>query len=137
MEQHIKIVAILNIVLGALGALAALIILLFFGGMAGIVMAEQNAESATATAVLGLIGGIAFFVVALFSVPCLIAGIGLLKFREWARILTIVMSVLNLLHIPLGTAVGIYGLWALLNSETTAFFKTKNAADARQTVPAR
>src|SRR5262245_47303152 len=111
MEQHIKILAILNIVLGALGVLAALMILLFFGGLSGIALTDSTPDAEQGAAVLGLIGGIAFVVVAVFSVPGLIAGIGLLKFREWARIMTIVLSILNLINIPFGTIVGAYGLW--------------------------
>ena len=30
----------------------------------------------------------------------------------------IVVAVLNLIHVPFGTAVGIYGLWVLFNKET-------------------
>lgn len=125
MEQHVRTVAILNIVLGALGVCIALLILLFFGGMAGIV--RMDGDSDADVALFALIGGIAFFAVTAFSVPGLIAGIGLLQFKEWARILTIVVSVLNLLSIPFGTAVGIYGLWVLLNEKTTALLKAKNA----------
>lgn len=127
MEQHVKTVAILNIVLGALGVCIALLILLFFGGMAGLVRMEGDADADVAVPLFALIGGIAFFAVAAFSIPGLIAGIGLLQFKEWARILTIVVSVLNLLSIPFGTAVGIYGLWVLLNEKTTALLKAKNA----------
>ena len=126
MEQHVKIVAVLNIVLGGLGILIALLVLLFFGGLAGIANSDDTSpDSAGGAAVLGLIGGIAFFAIALLSVPTVIAGAGLLKFREWARILVIVMSVLHLLNIPLGTALGVYGLWTLLNDNTRALFKEK------------
>ena len=46
----------------------------------------------------------------------------MLSFKPWARILGIVLSALHLLNVPFGTAVGIYGLWALLNRETEALF---------------
>ena len=126
MEQHIKIVAILNIVLGGLGVLTALFVLLFFGGLAGIASFDPGSNSrAEDGAVLGIIGGVAFIVIALFSVPSVIGGVGLLKFREWARILMIVLSALNLMNIPLGTALGIYGLWALTMDETRVLFRTQ------------
>src|SRR5262245_2299422 len=106
MEQHVKIVAVLNIVLGSLGVLIALVILLFFGGLAGVVTMDPSPDSNAGAAVLSIIGGVAFLVVAAFSVPGLIGGIGLLKHREWARILTIVLSILNLINVPFGTIVG-------------------------------
>jgi hypothetical protein len=56
------------------------------------------------------------------ALPGLVGGIGLLRFRPWARILGIVVAVLNLIHVPFGTAVGIYGLWVLFNKETEALF---------------
>ncbi len=45
------------------------------------------------------------------------AGYGLLKVRPWARVPSIVLGFLALLHIPLGTALGIYTLVILLPSE--------------------
>jgi len=44
----------------------------------------------------------------------LVTGWGLLQREPWARTLAIVMACLNLLHMPLGTALGIYTLWVLL-----------------------
>ena len=122
METHIKVLAILNIILGALGVITALVILVFFGGLAGVVSTDSDPEAAVGVAALGAIAGIGFIVVAALSVPCVIAGFGLLKFRRWAQILAIVMSVLNLPGIPFGTALGIYGLWVLLNRETKPLF---------------
>ena len=100
MEQHVKVVAILNIVYGGLGVLIALLVLLFFGGMAGVVHSDPSPDSDVGVAALGVIGVVGFIVIALISVPAVIGGIGLLKFREWARILLIVMSALNLINIP-------------------------------------
>jgi hypothetical protein len=34
-----------------------------------------------------------------------------------------VISALDLIHIPIGTALGIYGFWVLLSPETEAMFK--------------
>ncbi|MBI3696140.1 MAG: hypothetical protein HY238_15045, partial [Acidobacteria bacterium] len=56
------------------------------------------------------------------GLPSLIAGIGLLKLRPWARILTIVLSAIDLIHVPFGTALGLYGLWALLSKEGEQLF---------------
>jgi predicted ferric reductase len=135
MEQQVKAVAILNIIWGGLGVLGALFVLVFFGGMAGLVSADHDTDAATGAIALGAIGAVAFIVITLVSVPTLIGGIGLLKYREWARILTIVMSALHLLSIPLGTALGVYGIWVLTKDETRALFKTKTLSDSM--APAR
>jgi hypothetical protein len=57
------------------------------------------------------------------GLPGLIGGIGLLQYQSWARITIIVISALDLIHIPIGTALGIYGFWVLLNPETEAMFR--------------
>jgi len=73
--------------------------------------------------ILGGIGGIIFVVLLIIGLPQILAGWGLLNYRPWARILTIVISVLHLFSFPLGTALGIYGLWVLLKPETEALFR--------------
>jgi hypothetical protein len=47
-----------------------------------------------------------------------------LYFKSWARIVGIVLSAVSLINIPIGTAVGAYGLWVLLNKETERLFDT-------------
>ena len=123
MQQHIKILAILHIVFGGLGLFAALIVLLVFGGIAGIVhMSDSTPDAALGGAVVGLIGAVIMGIVMVISLPGLIAGIGLLTFQPWARILTIVLSVIELPGFPFHTALGIYGLWVLLSNEGAALF---------------
>lgn len=129
MQTHVKVVAVLNIVLGAIGLAGALIVLLVFGGAAGIVgLSEAGPEGGLAAGIIGLVGGGIVLLVLILSLPCLIAGIGLLSYKEWARILTIVLSVLNLLNFPLGTAIGIYSLWVLFSRETLPLFAAQRLA---------
>ena len=125
MEQHIRAVAILNIVYGGLGVLLALAILAIFGGVAGLVMADADPDAEFVAPMMGVIGAVVFLCVAIVSVPAVVAGIGLLSFRSWARILTIIVSVLHLFSIPFGTALGIYGMWVLFKDETTALLNSK------------
>jgi hypothetical protein len=123
MATHVKILGIMHIVFGALGLLAALLILIVFGGIAGLVGSHAAGHDAElAMPVVGGIGALIFLVIAVLSLPGLIAGIGLLHYYPWARVLMIVVSALHLMNIPFGTALGVYGLWALLNRETEALF---------------
>jgi zinc-ribbon domain len=48
------------------------------------------------------------------SIVGIITGFGLLQHYEWARILAIILAFLDILHVPLGTILGIYTIWALL-----------------------
>jgi len=124
MRKHIQILAILNIVWGSIGVIGALIILLVFGGIMGIlgVSTTHDAGSGMAIPILGLIGAVVILILVVTSVPSIIAGIGLLRLYPWARILGIVLSVLHLFNIPIGTALGIYGLWVLLSDQTLRVF---------------
>lgn len=127
METHVKVVAVLNLVLGGLGLLGALVVLVLFGGAAGLVRSQEGIqpEAGLAAGIVGLIGGAIFLVVLVISLPCLIGGWGLLERREWARILVIVLSAFNLLNIPIGTLIGAYSLWVLLARDTQPLFTAR------------
>jgi hypothetical protein len=123
MAQHVKILAILHIIYGAIGVFIGLIALLVLGGIAGFVGAtDHSADSALAVPILGGIGGLVFVILLCISLPGIIAGFGLMQYKQWARILTIVLSAFELFSIPLGTALGIYGFWVLLKPETEQLF---------------
>jgi polyferredoxin len=56
------------------------------------------------------------------SVLGIIGGIGLLGYRNWARIMILVLSALDCLNVPIGTAKGVYSIWALLQDDTVELF---------------
>ncbi|MHC4643445.1 MAG: serine/threonine-protein kinase, partial [Planctomycetota bacterium] len=124
MEKHITIVAILSIVFGTLGALfgAFLFVVISGGGLISQDPTAMNVTGIVGTAVCG------FFL--LISVPDVIAGIGLLKRRGWARILAMILAALDLINFPIGTAIGIYVFWVVLNDETVKLFA--QATDIRK-----
>lgn len=119
MREHIRILGILNIIMGGFVALAGIVVLVVMGSIAGVITASTgNQEGMPPAPIIAAIGfGIAVFLLVL-AAPSIIGGWGLLKFRPWSRTLMIVISVLHLLHIPLGTALGVYGLWVLFSDES-------------------
>lgn len=120
MQTHVKVLAVLFIVLSALGVLAALGLGAIFS-IAGMGAAAGD-DADVALPILAISGtALTIFLLAL-SVPGLLAGFGLLKFRPWARILGIVLCALQLINIPFGTILGAYGLWVLLNKDTERLF---------------
>jgi hypothetical protein len=125
MRDHVRILAYLHIVFGGLGTIAAVVVLVVFGGIAGIVGATNPGDPDAlhiAVPVLGVVGLVISGFVLLLSLPGVITGFGLLKFRPWARMLGIVLSALDLPGVPIGTALGVYGLWVLLQPETERLF---------------
>jgi hypothetical protein len=125
MQTHVKVLAILHIVFGALGVLIGLGIFAFFGGIAGLIHMDHDPDAALAIPMMGAIGGFVMIVLLAVSIPGIIAGIGLMKYQSWARILTIVLSILDLVSIPFGTALGIYGLWVLFTAEGARLFEQR------------
>jgi hypothetical protein len=127
MAQHVKILGVLHIVFGGLGVLGAVIALLVMGGVSALVAADHSSDSATALPILGFIGIFVFILILALSLPGLIIGIGLVQFRSWARLGGIIVSGFDLLGFPFHTALGVYGLWVLLNRETEQLFGIRPA----------
>ena len=128
MTTHVKVLGILHIAFGALGVIGAIVLLLIFGGIAGLVGHSGDHGAAVAVPILSGLGGILFLLVMALSLPGLVVGVGLLEHRSWARIGGIVLSALNLMNVPIGTALGVYGLWVLLNRETEQLFERPQLA---------
>lgn len=116
-ETHVNIVAWLHIILSILGLLVTAFVFLVFVAIGLLLAASDEAAAMGIFAVIATIIGVFLLLV---SVPGLIGGIGLLKRQDWARILVLILSVLQLFNIPFGTAVGIYSLWVLTRDETAA-----------------
>ena len=112
MEEHLKITAWLQIVSGGL-----LIVLAIFLGTILSVIGISSGE-ADAAGLMAAIGGVLGVVLGILSIPSLLGGWGLLRRKPWARTLVIILSVLNLLSFPVGTLIGGYSLWVLLNDDT-------------------
>ncbi len=118
MQTHVKVVAVLYIVMGALNLLGAMFFVFAFS-IAGIAAGMSgDPDAAMAMPIIGITGTALVVFLLLLSIPPIVVGIGLMRHREWARIAGIVIAALLIFHFPIGTAVGVYGLWTLLNGET-------------------
>src|SRR5262245_29651915 len=116
MRQHVPLLGWCFIVYHAIVALVGIGIGAIVGG-AGAISGEREAIFIT-----GAVGfAIAAFLI-IIALPGIIAGIGLLKFRPWARILAIILGALHLLSFPFGTALGVFTLVVLLNPEAPVLF---------------
>ena len=115
-REHVTVIAALRIAFGLLGLLAAAIVLVAIVG-GGLISGDQDAIRIT-----GIVGTAIATFIGLLSLPSLVAGFGLLKHWSWARWLTLALSVLDLMLIPLGTLFGIYAIWALMQDEVGELF---------------
>jgi hypothetical protein len=122
MTTHVKVLGTLFIVFGAFYVLLAFGSSMVLSFLAAVVGSQGGDDAVIGASVLGLTSA-GFFVFWLcLCIPGIITGIGLLKFKRWARIVAIVLSALRLIEFPFGTAVGAYGLWVLFNKEAETLF---------------
>jgi hypothetical protein len=112
MDTHVKIVGWVWIANGLLSILM-LIIGLAVINWPGVILGAQDS-------LLASLGALCFFLPGI--VAYIAAGYGLLQYKSWARILAIILAILNLILFPIGTLIGIYTLWVMLKDETKALF---------------
>jgi len=112
MEKHIQVLGVMYIVFGALGILAAAFLFTAIVG-GGILSGDDDAMRITL-----IVGVILAGFCALVALPGIIAGIGLLKRQNWARVLAMILGILSLPLLHIGAALGIYTLWVLLSQES-------------------
>lgn len=125
MGLHVTIIGWLNIVANGILLAIGLCGFLFFAGLG--TFAAANSGDPVALGILGIVGmaGLLFFVV--LALPGMLAGYGLLTRRKWGQILGMVVGVLSLFNFPVGTAVGAYTLFVLLQDAATGYFAGEEA----------
>ena len=125
MDTHIKVVGWLWIAIAILGILIGIIVLVVvFMNIPG----EQDS-------LLVSVGILLCCIVPGF-IANILAGYGVLKHKNWARILVIILAIINLFGFPIGTALGVYTLIIMFNEETKALFSGQITPVYSDTSPA-
>lgn len=117
MKQHVSLVGALHIGFGILGLIGALVIVFGFQFLIEFVHEEPLAEK-----ILSYVGNSLALIILFFSSLGVIGGIGLFTYKPWARILVMIVSAMNCLNVPIGTAKGVYSIWVLMQPETIELF---------------
>lgn len=127
-KEHNKILSILMFVQGGLQLFGGVLVGLIYGGIGAAMLANARRDDEQ------IMGGIflgAAFVAGLmllaFAAVTLLAAWKMLKEKSGGRTLGIVASIVALLSFPLGTALGIYGLWFLFGDAGKTFYAGGNA----------
>ena len=124
MATHVKIIAVLFFIAGAMMLLGAMFSSLLAGALAGLIGSTGEEGSGFAAAALSL-GGLALTITLIvFAIPSLLCGWGLLTFKKWARVLAIILGAIGLLKFPVGTLFGVYVLVIMFRKDTEALFAT-------------
>jgi hypothetical protein len=116
LQLHITILGWIQIVSNAIFLVIGGFILILLSGI-GFASGDP-----TATAILSVVGASVGILIMLLALPGLLAGYGLLTGKSWGRILAIVVGVLGLLNFPIGTLIGAYTLWVLLQEDAAPYF---------------
>ncbi len=106
-EVHRTIIAGANLVCGALFLIA--IPFVVFGTAIPTIVVEEG----PGTYVPALAGLLVCGVLLCCAAPFLLAGWGLFRRKSWGSIAAVVAAVINLLNIPVGTALAVYTFWAV------------------------
>ena len=126
MKSHITLVGILFIAFGVLGLFGACCLFLALTGP-GLIPLFAEGEAIPAV-VLTTLAIVLATTAVLFSIPDIIAGVGIFQMRPWARILGLILGALSLINLaafPISTIFGAYALWVLLHEETVALFESE------------
>jgi uncharacterized membrane protein (DUF2068 family) len=123
MKKHVTIVGAIHIGIAILGIIGALLLFLLMDFVRGFIPQEEIPD-----AVMKLISVILTSIpvlIAVISVLRLVGGIGLLSQQMWARYVVIIVAIIGLLSVPIGTLIGVYSLWVLMQAETIKLFEKK------------
>lgn len=122
MKKHVDLLAVLFLVYHALGLVIGM-------GVASVLsVVGVFAGDPRAAGILTLVGSFVATLLLVVSAPGIIAGVGLLKRWWWARYLALVLGFLNLMSFPLGTALGIYAFWTLMQDDSLTLFAASSGS---------
>jgi len=129
MQKHVTALGALFVAFGLMGLIGIAVVFLIFvgGGVAGGLLAALEAGAATdsqaaavslAAVLTAAFGIFLTLIIALTTIPSLIAGYGLLARRTWAPALALIVGIVNLPAFPVGTVMGIYAIWVYVQDTT-------------------
>ncbi len=125
MKKHVTIVGSIQIGFSTIGIIAAAAVFIAVSFARAFVGDDDVAQT-----VLRFISVSVPVLIGSLSLLGLIAGIGLLVYKPWARYVVIILSILDCVNIPFGTAKGIYSVWVLIQDETVLLFNNENIKTA-------
>jgi len=113
--RHLHLLAVLWFAASAINLIGAVAVFIVANTLFGHSIRFENAwpMQGFLQTLLSAVAGLLF----LKAVAGFAAAWGLLERQPWARVLTLVLGFVSLIHIPFGTALGIYTIWVLLPAQ--------------------
>jgi hypothetical protein len=124
-KRHADFLALLYL---AWGAIFALVAVAGFALMAGALVIARSSypvapSSQLAAGVTAFSMGVLAALALLWGLLHLWLGASLRRYRQWARLASLGLAVINLVLFPFGTALGAYACWVLLTEEGRKLFE--------------
>ncbi len=116
-QQHVTILGWILILEHAILLLVAAFVWVLLTGI-GAVTRDPEAIS-----ILSLVATTLALFLAALSIPGIVAGWALLVRKWWSRYLALAIAVLGLINIPLGTLIGIYAIFVLMQDSASGYFE--------------
>lgn len=126
-RDHNKLLGIFFAIFAALQSVGALFVVLIYSGIGAFGATSGKGDEKILGAIF-LIAAIAAFLFSLvIVVPPIVAAFKMLKNRSGARFWAIFAAIVALISFPLGTALGVYGLWFLCGEQGKQFYNNSTA----------
>ena len=123
-RDHNKLLSIFFFINGGIQLLIGIFVVLVYGILGGALVAggakDEDQFVGGVFLVMAVIVGV---IILLFAGFYLYSGFKMLREQKIGRTLGIVGSIMALLSFPIGTALGVYGLWFLFGDEGRNFYE--------------
>lgn len=112
LDSHKKILGILYVISGTLTIFGMLMLNAFLSVIFSFALQEVDPDDRKVMELIGtFIQYVPALVILFFSIPTLIAGVGLLTRKSWATLFAVIVGCFKLFSFPIGTAIGVYSIW--------------------------
>jgi hypothetical protein len=123
-EEHNKYLGMAHL---AYGGLQSIMMLAMFGFFLIISSAEQSRPGGPPPEFFLIVTTFILIFSLIFTLPSLIAGYGLLKQKQWARMAGIIAGVMAGMSFPHGVAVCAYSMWFLFGEKGKELYEKRRA----------
>jgi hypothetical protein len=112
-KEHNNLLSIFLFIHGGMQMLTGIFLALIYGGIGTVFLSTGHGEQQMMGSVFLVLAVVIGLLVVAFGGFYIVTGLKLRKGQSNARVMAIIASCLCLLGFPLGTALGVYGLWFL------------------------
>ena len=133
-NDHNRVLGILLMVHGIFnGAILGLVTFVYGIVGIGMIVVPGRGDQQFAGALFGVLAAVMLIFAAIFFIPQIVGGWKLYRVKPNARIWGIIGSILAMFSAPLGTALGVYGVWFLFGEDGKRLYET--GAGSPQQIP--